>query len=226
MSDPRRAFAAAALLSVERWSMPQMDGPVIGRAREDRRAPPAPDPAVLALQEAQARGYEAGMAQAQSEMQPRLAALDARTKQLDAILQLLGRPLQELDAQIDSELTQLALAVGKQLARRELRIDPAQVIAIIRECLGQLPTAARDIKVHLHPEDAATVRERLAAPASERAWTMVEDPTLSRGGCLVRSETSQIDARLETRIQAVMSSALGDERTQERQQGATGSPPT
>ena len=226
MSDPRRAFAAAALLSVERWSMPQMDGPVIGRAREDRRAPPGPAPAVLALQEAQARGYEAGMAQAQSEMQPRLAALDARTKQLDAILQLLGRPLQELDAQIDSELTQLALAVGKQLARRELRIDPAQVIAIIRECLGQLPTAARDIKVHLHPEDAATVRERLAAPASERAWTMVEDPTLSRGGCLVRSETSQIDARLETRIQAVMSSALGDERTQERQQGATGSPPT
>lgn len=226
MSDPRRAFAAAALLSVERWSMPQMDGPVIGRGREDRRAPPGPDPAVLALQEAQARGYEAGMAQAQSEMQPRLAALDARTKQLDAILQLLGRPLQELDAQIDSELTQLALAVGKQLARRELRIDPAQVIAIIRECLGQLPTAARDIKVHLHPEDAATVRERLAAPASERAWTMVEDPTLSRGGCLVRSETSQIDARLETRIQAVMSSALGDERTQERQQGATGSPQT
>jgi flagellar assembly protein FliH len=114
-------------------------------------------------------------------------------------------------------LLQLALAVGKQLARRELRIDPAQVIAIIRESLGQLPSSARDIRVHLHPEDAAIVRERLTAPANERAWTVVEDPTLSRGGCIVRTENSQIDARLDSRINTVIASALGDERSQDRQ---------
>jgi flagellar assembly protein FliH len=126
-------------------------------------------------------------------------------------------------------LLHLALAVGKQLARRELRIDPAQVIAIIRESLGQLPSAAREIRVHLHPEDAAIVRERLTAPANERAWTIVEDPTLSRGGCMVRTENSQIDARLESRINTVITSALGDERAQDRQSASavpsTGSPP-
>jgi flagellar assembly protein FliH len=91
------------------------------------------------------------------------------------------------------------------------------VIAIIRESLGQLPSAARDVRVHLHPDDAATVRERLAAPANERAWTVVEDPTLSRGGCIVRSENSQIDARLEARVHAVMASTLGEERVSGRQ---------
>jgi flagellar assembly protein FliH len=199
--------------------MPEMDGPVVGRPRDDRRH--GPDAAKGIRQEAEARGYAAGLAQAQSESQGRLAALDARLRQIDSILQLLARPLQDLDAQVESELTQLALAVGKQLARRELTIDPAQVIAIIRESLGQLPVTAREVRVHLHPEDAATVRERLSAPTTERAWTLVEDPTLSRGGCLVRSETSQIDARLEARVHAVMTSALGEDRASARQSDST-----
>jgi flagellar assembly protein FliH len=195
--------------------MPEMEGPVVGRPRDERNS--GPNAARLARQEAEARGYEAGLAKAQSEMQGRIAALDTRLQQIDSILQMLARPLQELDARVESELTQLALAVGKQLTRRELSIDPAQVIAIIRESLGQLPIAAREVRVHLHPEDAATVRERLAAPATERAWTVVEDPTLSRGGCIVRTETSQIDARLEARVHAVMMSTLGDERAAGRQ---------
>jgi len=118
---------------------------------------------------------------------------------------------------MENELAQLALAVGKQLARRELRIEPAQVIAILREALALLPAAAREVRVHLHPEDAATVREHLTAPANERAWTLVEDPTLSRGGCVVHSQSSRIDARLESRIAAVAASTLGDERTATRE---------
>jgi flagellar assembly protein FliH len=114
---------------------------------------------------------------------------------------------------------QLTLAVGKQLARRELSIDPAQVIAIIRESLQELPSSAREIRVLLHPEDAVIVRERLTAPVSERAWTIVEDPTMSRGGCIVRTETSTIDARLDSRISAVIANALGDERAADREPG-------
>jgi flagellar assembly protein FliH len=216
MSDPRRPFSAGAA-AVERWSLPEMEGKVIGRVPDERKAAAAAEAlARSARQENEARGYEAGLARAQTQMQGQLAELDARVKQLDSVLQLMGRPLQELDADVEKMLLQLTLAVGKQLARRELRIDPAQVIAIIRESLGQLPSAARDIRVHLHPQDAAIVRERLTAPANERAWTVVEDPTLSRGGCVVRTENSQIDARLESRINTVIASALGDERAQER----------
>jgi flagellar assembly protein FliH len=61
------------------------------------------------------------------------------------------------------------------------------------------------------------VRERLTATNNERAWSVIEDPTLSRGGCIVRTEVSQVDARLESRISAVIASALGEERTADRQ---------
>lgn len=220
MSDPRRPLTAGAA-AIERWSLPQVEGNVIGSPIDERKARAAAEAiARVARQESEARGYEAGMAKAQAEMQGRIAGLDARVRQLDSLLQLIGRPLQDLDAEVEKMLLHLALAVGKQLARRELRVDPAQVIAIIRESLAELPAAAREIRVHLHPEDAAIVRERLSEPVTGRAWTVVEDPTMSRGGCIVRTENSQIDARLESRINTIIASALGDERAPGRASGA------
>jgi flagellar assembly protein FliH len=223
MSEIKRPFGsqarpiAAQAAAVERWALPDVAGPIVSRVRDDKKnAPNTVDVLRQALQESEARGYQAGLAKAQAESQVTLDALAARLAQLDSILQLLGQPLAQLDGEVEKELLHLALAVGKQLARRELRVDPTQVIGIIRESLAQLPAAAREVRIHLHPEDAATVRERLAEPTKERAWTVVEDPTLSRGGCMIRTETSQIDVRLDSRINAIIANALGEERAPER----------
>jgi flagellar assembly protein FliH len=216
LGTPSRPIAAQAA-AVERWSMPEVGGPIVGRSRDEKKgAPNTVDLLREALQESAARGYQAGLAKAQAESQASLDALAARVKQLDSLLQLLGQPLAQLDTEVEKELLRLTLAVGKQLARRELRIDPTQVIGIIRESLSLLPAAAREVRIHLHPEDAATVRERLAEPSKERAWTIVEDPTLTRGGCIVRTETSQIDVRVESRVNAVIANAMGEERAPER----------
>lgn len=214
MSEPRGggAHARTAAKPIERWSLPAVEGPLASSMREER-ARAAGDQ--RAGQDA-VRGYEAGLARAQAEMAPKLEELAARVRRLDGVLQLLAQPLKALDEQVEEQLLELAFAVGKQLARRELSAAPAQIVAILRECLEQLPLAAREVRVHLHPEDAAIVRERLASPAEERAWTLVEDPTLARGGCLVRSDSSQIDARFESRVNAVLASALGEQRTPER----------
>jgi flagellar assembly protein FliH len=166
--------------------------------------------------EAFAKGQEEGRAQAlaavEREMRPQLQQLQTRIERLDSIINSLARPLDELDPEVEDQLLQLALSIGRHLVRRELRIDPSQVIAIIRETVALLPASARDVRVHLHPEDAAVVREKLAAPVGERAWTIAEDPVMGRGGCRVSTETAQIDARLETRIGSVISALLGDER--------------
>ncbi|HXY97912.1 MAG TPA: FliH/SctL family protein [Steroidobacteraceae bacterium] len=206
MSEPRGGGAQAriAAMPVERWSLPAVEGPLANSTRDKRAA------------QESARGYEAGLAHAQAEMAPRAEELAARVRRLDSMLQLLAAPLKAIDDQVEQQLLELAFAVGKQLARRELSAAPAQIVAILRECLEQLPLAAREVRVHLHPEDAAIVRERLAAPAEERAWSLVEDPTLARGGCLVRSDNSQIDARFESRVHAVLASVLGEQRAPER----------
>lgn len=217
MSETRRSPGAASAI-IERWRLPEVAGPIVGRSLEDRGTAAAEESVRRALKDAETRGYEAGMARARAETSAHLAALAERVQRLDAALHLLSRPLEQLDADIEGELAQLALSIGKQLARRELRIEPAQVIAILRESLALLPAAAREVRIHLHPEDAATVREHLTAPGAERAWTIVEDPTLSRGGCVIHSQSSHIDARLEARIAAIATSALGDDRVAGREE--------
>jgi flagellar assembly protein FliH len=129
------------------------------------------------------------------------------------MLGTIAQPFRDLDAQVEVQLVQLAVTIARQLVRRELRTDPAQVIAIIRETVALLPAATRDVRVHLHPEDAAIVREKLATPTADRAWTIVEDPVMTRGGCRVTTDTAHIDQRLETRIQSIMATILGEERT-------------
>lgn len=220
MSDINRGRAAVA----ERWSLPAVDGPIIGMHREsptrgrdhDAAGARAAD---AARQAEMARGYEAGLAAGRAHLQGQTDALDARVARLDGILDQLCRPLPALEEEVEQQLVLLALAVGRQLARRELKVDPGQISALIREAVGRLPAAAREVRVHLHPEDAAAIAERLATATAgqERAWTVVEDPTLTRGGCLVRSQNSQIDSRLESRVNAMVSSMLGEERAAARQ---------
>jgi flagellar assembly protein FliH len=68
------------------------------------------------------------------------------------------------------------------------------------------------VRLHLHPDDAALVRETLSPAEGEHAWVIVEDPLLTRGGCTVSTDNSKIDATAESRLQALIISVAGDER--------------
>jgi flagellar assembly protein FliH len=121
-----------------------------------------------------------------------------------------------IDEQMQQQIAELSISIAQHLLRRELRQDPEQVIAIVRETLALLPATTPDIRVLLHPEDASLVRARLAQPVGVGAWTIIEDPTLARGGCRVTAGLSQIDARVETRLAAVVTAVLGEDRARER----------
>ena len=66
--------------------------------------------------------------------------------------------------------------------------------------------------MHLHPDDAALVREALSPAEGDLAWIIVEDPLITRGGCRVTTDNSQIDATAEARLNTVISAIAGDER--------------
>ena len=207
-----RGQTAAAV--AERWNAPAVQGPAVS-VRRERDGKEQSRQERAAWDQAYAKGEAAGMAAGQAQFEARNAELAARIQRLDSILAVLSKPLAELDAQVEKQLLTLSLTVARHLVRRELRIDPSQVVAIIRETVGLLPAASRNVRVHLHPEDAALLRERLAEPQAERAWSIIEDPVMSRGGCRVTTDTAHIDARLETRIGQVMSQILGSERDRE-----------
>jgi flagellar assembly protein FliH len=202
-------MSEAGAASVLAWTLPQVEGPVVGRRR-------VADLNLLereAWEQGFAEGREDGRAAALKEQQGLTESLRARVQRLEGLLNLLSRPLAELDESVLRQLATLAGAIARQLVRRELRAQPEQIIAVIRETVALLPAAARDVRIHLHPEDAALVRERLVEPATSRAWTLVEDPVITRGGCRISGENSSIDAQVETRLGAAIAAVLGDERS-------------
>jgi flagellar assembly protein FliH len=160
-------------------------------------------------EEAHKEAFEQGLAEGRAAGR---AEVRAQVERLSGMFYDLAKPFETLDAEVERELLTLAMALARQIVRRELKTDPTQIIGIIREAIAALPVAAREVRVHLHPEDAAVVREHLAPTESERAWTIVEDPVMARGGCQVSTNTSRIDMRLETRLGAILSELLGTER--------------
>ncbi len=187
---------------VEVWAPPDMS--VVGTAKMATVGGLA-DLQAEAYKEAFAQGLAEGRDAGQKEAR-------AQVERLAGMFFDLAKPFELLDQEVERELLTLAMALARQIVRRELKTDPTQIIGIIREAIAALPVAAREVRVHLHPEDAAVVRQHLAPTESERAWAIVEDPVMARGGCQVTTTTSRIDARLESRLAAILSELLGTER--------------
>ena len=135
-----------------------------------------------------------------------------RVERLEELLRALTTPFETLDEAVELQLVDLAMAVTRQLFRREIRLEPTHVIGVVREAIQLLPVASRNVQLHLHPDDAALVREALSPTEHEPAWKIVEDPLISRGGCSVTTDNSHIDATAESRLNAVISKIAGDER--------------
>ena len=132
---------------------------------------------------------------------------------LEQLIHSLDRPFEALDDTVEQQLAQLAILVARQLVRRELQTDPGQVIGVVREALAALPLTARGVQLAVNPEDAEMIRDALSLHDGNHSIRIVEDPVQTRGGCRVLSENSQIDATVESRLNAVIANVLGGQRS-------------
>jgi len=192
-----RVISRASGSEVESWALQPVDGDHLKNLS-----------AITArqIEQVQQQAYQEGFEQGRQDG----FALSAQ--RLESILAGLAEPLGKLDETIMDELAALIIACTRQLIRRELRTNPGEIIGIVREALGVLPVSARKIRVLLHPEDAVLVRENLGSHSAERRWSIEEDASITRGGCRVVTENSQIDASIESRLAAVAARMLGNER--------------
>ena len=160
-------------------------------------------------QEAREEGFRQGEAEGREEG---MAAVRAEAEHLRLVLDSLVPFVEILDRQLEQELVTLAVTVARQLVRRELRTEPGQIVAAVREALAVLPSSDRRVRLHLHPEDARIVRDALHLSELEQPWKVVEDPTLSRGGAWLETDISRVDATVESRLNAVIAEMWGGER--------------
>lgn len=186
----------------DRWELPNVGQPMPPKANK----PSQPTVRELAALEelARAEGFASGRAEglvaAQQELRQRMA-------QLDAVYEAAAQPLQVLDEQTGQELMRLAMVVARRVIVRELQLSPELIVQAVRQAASALPAATRELRVHLHPADLALLRDLGAA---ESHWQLHADPALNRGDCQLESERSRLDARVTTRLAAVIDAVFGD----------------
>ena len=193
-----------AVAGYQRWEPPQVGGAPAPAPAEPANHPTVSDLEALerqAREEGHAAGFAQGLAEARAQGRERVARLESICAQA-------ARPLESLDAAVEQELAQLALLVARRVIAQELAARPELIVQAVHQAAAALPAATRELRVRLHPDDLALLRE---LDAAEPHWQLVADPALKRGDCLLENERSRLDARVETRLAVMIDAVLGDE---------------
>lgn len=204
----------------DRWQAPGVDAPV---KTEKELLPERPGATVQELEQLQQAAYDEGFAEgraagrkqgyAEGQAEGFAAGEEearALAQRMRQIFDALAEPIRQLDESVEQALTSLALAIAQQIIRRELSLQPGEILAVVREAVALLPLSAHEVSIRLHPEDARFMRETLSG--GEESWKLIEDTSITPGGCHVVSGSTQINATLEQRIALLAQELLGDER--------------
>ena len=148
-----------------------------------------------AQEQGYAAGYEEGIAQARAE-----------AAQIDAMLTSVQQSISELDQRIAEQLLATAVEIASQILRQSLQIKPDLLIPVVREAITTLHPHTGHPVLFAHNQDVMLIREHLGDQLAHNNWRIIEDNTVTPGGCRVEVGSSEVDATLETRWRRVIES--------------------
>ncbi|MBD5805142.1 Flagellar assembly protein FliH [Azoarcus sp. Aa7] len=167
--------------------------------------PPAPQPEIqlptaaeieAMFDDARREGYEGGFAEGAEFAREQANRLGGLADGLDTALK-------QLDQEIADEIVALAIEVARQMVRRTLAENPEEaLVETVRAALNQLPQA--QVRIHVHPDDVALIRAYLAEQPTHLHHQIIEDESVTRGGCRLQAPASEIDATVETRWRRIL----------------------
>jgi len=175
---------------------------------EEKVLKQARDRALLIEREA----YEKGFAQGERD------GLELGEKRLEAILDTfrkileeIGRLRRNLYQKHESEMVRLVFALTRKILRHDLPLPEGWVKETVKAAF-QYVLEPRKVILHLNPRDCQYLLNHPEGfPFSregkeEDKIQVVPDPSITRGGCFLETPRGDIDATLETQIDALTAS--------------------
>lgn len=191
--------------TAERWTVPD----VAPASRTNEAARPTVAELEDLAEQARREGFEQGLAQGRDAARTELRV---QTTRLGRLCDALAQPLADIDDAVESELAQLAVLIARRVIGHSIRTQPETLLPLVRELIAQLPAGTRHLRIHVHPDDAVLLREHLG-DLDERGWRIEESAQLQPGDCQLTSDQSRLDARVATRLEAVVDAVLDGEDT-------------
>ena len=189
------------LSAYQRWELNAFDAPV-GAHPGAANSAAADAEKVRHLHQ---KAYDAGRADGLREGAQKASA---EAKQMKALLVAIEQQSHEVNQRIAHDVLELALEVARQMVRQALTVRPEFIVALIHDALARTAQPPAGATIALNPADALLVREKLGEELATAGWRIVDDPHVQRGGTMLQTAATQIDATTGTRWQR-LATALG-----------------
>lgn len=139
-------------------------------------------------------GERAGIEKAAAQYREAIAAFGRSALQVATLKTRLRR-------EAEQDLVALAFAIARKILRREVSVDPAAVVGLVRSCLEQY-SRAEPSSLRVHPDDAPLLAEFFEQNPAPHL-NIVADPKLSRGGAVFETSRGVLDARFEVQLEEI-----------------------
>lgn len=155
------------------------------------------------VQAAYDRGFSEGQEVASAVLETELRSLTERVRNLDAMMLELQRQYAEAIAQIDRTALDLAVTIARAILGYEAQRSIECVLVQARAALAQYH--GKDaVTIRLHPTSLEALKDAgnsLVTNSSSPAITLVPDPTVEPGGCILETALGTFDAQLRTQLE-------------------------
>lgn len=151
--------------------------------------------------EGKLQGHELAMKAAEADIQQQLALLNLLSKSL-------AEPISDQEQQLETLMMNLVQRFAKAVIDTEIKTSPQPLLEAVKSALAELPSTVPAAEVHLHPDDLPLV----ASLSPQKGVQWIADAAVERGGCLIQSDSTQIDHSVHTRFDQIveqLSTALG-----------------
>lgn len=141
-------------------------------------------------------GYQAGLQQAESDLQ----------EFRESLTQFMNAP-NDVYGYIAPDILEISVDIAKKIIKKEIEEDPQVLFNTIVDVLKTLSKDESKITLQVNPSEANALKqavpEILDTAGLNAKVIVLPDEEVSEGGCLVTTDNGVVDATIETRIDLI-----------------------
>lgn len=119
-----------------------------------------------------------------------------------------------LQTSAEHNVVKLSLAIAERVVKREVIFESELVLRQIHEATKRVIGVER-IKLRVNPKDEDYVRDHraqiLTTTDAARELIIESDDTIARGGCILESDSGNVDALIATQLERIEAAILGEQ---------------
>jgi len=155
------------------------------------------------------QGYQEGVEQAANEWNTKLDLIKNMSHVLDD-------SIQDIDKTIQEKCAEIAIAISKQIIRRELSLDSGQIVSAVKQAIDLIPRDGERINIHINPKDMQYINEIFSSEDQTSKYNIVQDPSIDAGGCKAFTDYSLVDLTIDKQIASIALQIFGEQRNDAR----------